>query len=451
MARIILNTFGSLGDLHPYLAIALELKRRGHQAVIATHGLYRERVEAMLLEFVPVRPNFDEWGDMTGVLRDAMDSRKGSRVVLMKLVLPWLRDSRDDLLQACRGADLLVDHVLTFSGPLVAEKLGIPRVSTTLQPMAMFSAHDPPVSPDLPWMAKLKVLGPWVWRGLWAVSRAVTRPLFRDVATLRAEMGLPATKRHPMLHGWSDELHLVLFSRELARPQPDWPKSAVQVGFPFHDRGDEGQGLPLSLEVFLRQGDPPLVFTLGSSAVYAAGNFYRAAAEAAHAMNRRAVLLVGEAGLNDVPGVPEIAHAPMGSRVVAVPYAPHSELMPRALATVHQGGVGTTGQAMRAGKPMLIVPFSHDQPDNAARCRALGIARILPRSQVSPAAFQHELAALLADGAIAGRARDVAARMKHEPGAAGAADAIEALLARKPGSSGPVARPAPVSWSASPS
>ena len=57
MARIVLNTFGSLGDLHPYLAIALELQRRGHQPVVATHGLYRARVEAMALEFAPVRPH----------------------------------------------------------------------------------------------------------------------------------------------------------------------------------------------------------------------------------------------------------------------------------------------------------------------------------------------------------------------------------------------------------
>lgn len=440
MARIILTTFGSLGDLHPYLAIALELKRRGHQAVVATHGLYRERIEAMQLEFVPVRPNFDEWGDMSGVLRDAMDARRGSKVVLFDLVLPYLRVSRDDLLQACRGADLVVDHVLTFTAPLVAEKLGLPRVSTTLQPMAMFSANDPPVSPEMPWLAKLKVLGPWAWHGLWAVARAVTAPFFREVASLRAEMGLPPSKRHPMLRNWSHDLHLVLFSRALAEPQPDWPPNAVQVGFPFHDRGDEGQGMPLALEVFLRQGEPPLVFTLGSSAVFAAGDFYRAAAAAANAMNRRAVLLVGEGGLNEVPGVPQIAHAPMGSRVVAVPYAPHSELMPRAAAIIHQGGVGTTGQAMRAGKPMLIVPWSHDQPDNADRCRQLGIARTLPRKEVSAAAFQRELGALLADTAMAQRARDVAARMKQEPGAAGAADAIEALLARKAGTA-PLAAP----------
>ncbi len=394
MARIILNTFGSLGDLHPYLAIALELKRRGHQAVIATHGLYRDRVEAMLLEFAPVRPHFDEWGDLSGVLRDAMDARRGSDVVLQKLVLPYLRQSRDDLLVACRGADLVVDHVLTFTSPLVAEKLGLPRVSTTLQPFAMFSRHDPPVAPAVAWLGRLRGLGPWPWRLLWALGRAVTRPWFREVDAMRSEMGLPPSDRHPMLQSHSDQLHLVLFSRELAPPQKDWPASAVQPGFPFHDRGVEGQGMPLALEVFLRQGDAPLVFTLGSSAVFAAGDFYIVAAAAARAMNRRAVLLVGEQGLNDVPGVPAISHAPMGERI-------------------------------------LVVPFSHDQPDNAERCRQLGIARTLKRTQVSAAAFQRELTALLADDRAAARAREVAGRMEQEPGAAGAADAIEALLAKR--------------------
>jgi MGT family glycosyltransferase len=429
MARIVLTTMGSLGDLHPYIAIALELQRRGHQPVIATHGLYRERVESLRLEFAAVRPNFEEWGDTTGVLREAMDERRGSKVVLHKLVLPYLRQSRDDLLVAARGADLIVDHVLTFTAPMVAEKLGIPRVSTTLQPLAMFSAHDPPVSPGVPWLRPLRDLGPAPWRLLWWIASLASRPWFRELAAIRAEMGLPPERAHPMFDARSRHLHLVLFSRELAAPQPDWPASAVQPGFPIHDRGGEGQGMPLALEVFLRQGEPPLVFTLGSSAVFAADDFYRAAAEAARKLGRRAVLLVGEHGLNDVPGVPPAAHAPAGERVVAVPYAPHSELLPRALAVVHQGGVGTTAQAMRAGRPMLVVPFSHDQPDNADRLRRLGVARVLRRAHVGAAALASELESLLADRALALRAAEVAERIKLEPGAAGAADAIERVLA----------------------
>ena len=234
MARIVLNTFGSLGDLHPYVAIALELKHRGHHPVVATHGLYRG------LEFAPVRPNGEDWDDPAGVIRDAMDAKRGSEVVLKQLVLPYLREGRDDLLAAARGADLIVDHVLAFAAPLVAESLQLPRVSTTLQPLAMFSRHDPPMTPATPWLASLRGLGPAAWGFLWWLARLGTQHYFRELAVLRREMSLPATKRHAMFDGASADLHLVLFSPELAAPQPDWPASAVQTGFPVDDRGGAG-------------------------------------------------------------------------------------------------------------------------------------------------------------------------------------------------------------------
>lgn len=430
MARIVLTTFGSLGDLHPYLALALELKRRGHVPVVATHSLYRSRAESMGLEFVPVRPQYEQFGDILEIMHEAMDERRGSEVVLKKLVLPYLRVSRDDLLAAAQGADLVVDHVLTFPAPLVCEALGIRRVSTTLQPMAMFSAHDPPLFPAAPWTSALSRFGPAPWRAFWNLGRFATRSWFRDIDGMRREMSLPPRREHPMFDGASADLHLVLFSRELMAPQPDWPPSAVQPGFPIHDRGEAGDGMPPALTRWLDAGTPPLVFTLGSSAVFTAGTFYDDAAAAARALGRRAVLLTGLDGLNPVSGVPLLDSAPLGEPVVAVPYAPHSEVMPRACAVIHQGGVGTTAQAMRSGRPMLVVPFSHDQPDNAMRCARLGIARVLPRKRISADAFVRELSALLADQHAAGQAARVAARMRTEPGAAGAVDAIEALLTR---------------------
>ena len=429
MARIVLNTFGSLGDLHPYLAIGLELKRRGHQPVIASHRLYRERVEAMKLEFAPIRPHHEDWGDSRALMHEAMDARHGSEVVLQKLVLPFLRQSYDDLYLACRGSHLVVYHTLTFTAPLVAAKLGLPRVSTTLQPMAMFSAFDPPYMPAMPPLGMLRGAGPLLWRPLWSLAKMTTRGWFRKLDEIRDSIDLPHDGRHPMFDGWSPDLHLVLFSKELGSRQPDWPKNAAQVGFPIHDRGMEGTGLPLALDVFLRQGEAPIVFTLGSSAVFAAGDFYSAAAEAARKLGKRAVLLTGEEGVNPVPGVPPVAHSTAGEPVVYAPYAPHSELLPRALATVHQGGVGTTAQALRAGKPMLVVPFSHDQPDNANRCKRLGVARVLKRERVNAATLATELELLLADKSAAQKAKEVGQRMKKESGAVAAVGEIERLLA----------------------
>ncbi len=126
---------------------------------------------------------------------------------------------------------------------------------------------------------------------------------------------------------------------------------------------------------FLDAGEPPIVFTLGSAAVWIADDFYAVSIAAARALGRRALLLAGE-NAADIR-----AHAPDGIGVFD--YAPHSAVMPRAGVIVHQGGVGTTAQALRAGRPMLVVPFGQDQPDNARRVVGLGVARTIPEGRLS--------------------------------------------------------------------
>ena len=108
--------------------------------------------------------------------------------------------------------------------------------------------------------------------------------------------------------------------------------------------------------------------------------------------------------------------------------APHQLLFPRAAAVVHQGGAGTLAQAVRAGRPMVVVPHAHDQPDNAFRMARLGVARIVrPRSYRAPR-VAHELERLLGEENYRARAAEVAATVRSEGGAASAAAAIGALL-----------------------
>ena len=101
--------------------------------------------------------------------------------------------------------------------------------------------------------------------------------------------------------GYSPYLNLALFSPALGRRQPDWPANTVVTGFPFYDRFAPGQGMPPELEEFLQAGAPPLVFTLGSSAVMLGDDFYVESARAAQVLGRRAVLLVGQEGWNRLP------------------------------------------------------------------------------------------------------------------------------------------------------
>jgi rhamnosyltransferase subunit B len=112
--------------------------------------------------------------------------------------------------------------------------------------------------------------------------------------------------------------------------------------------------------------------------------------------------------------------------VFVTEYAPYSELLPRAAATVHQGGVGTTAQALRSGKPMIVVPYSHDQPDNGMRVERLGVGRVIPRSRYRANRLAEELKLLLA-GEYAAAARATACEMEREDGVTAACEGLEAL------------------------
>jgi len=158
--RIVLTTFGSLGDLHPYIAVALGLQARGHEAVIATSGYYRQKIEALGLGFRAVRPDHPDPETGADLMRRSMDRRTGSEFVIREYMMSALRETYEDTLAAADGADLLVSHLLTFTTRLVAEKKGIPWASTFLQPLGLFSVYDPPVFPQVLSMAKLRFLGP---------------------------------------------------------------------------------------------------------------------------------------------------------------------------------------------------------------------------------------------------------------------------------------------------
>src|SRR5262249_56700315 len=174
---------------------------------------------------------------------------------------------------------------------------------------------------------------------------------------------------------------------------------------------------------FLDNGPPPIVFTLGSSAFWVAGNFYEDSIAAARALGRRALLLIGHSRNRPPKPLPE--------GVAAFEYAPYSKVLPRACAIVHQGGVGTTGQGLRSGRPVLILPHAHDQFDNAARVVRLGCGRVLPRPRYSVTTATNELRAILNNQNYAARAAEIGAIVRQENGASAAVDAIERVLTEK--------------------
>lgn len=420
MARIVLHTFGSFGDLHPYLALALGLKARGHQPVLATIEYYRPKVEGEGIEFAPVGPHLEPKGEL---INRIMHPTRGTEVLFGEVLVPALEACHEESMAALRGADLLVSHPLSLATVPAAVRLGVPWISSVLSPVSMFSCHDHSVYPRMEWLGRARWTGPWFYRLLQALGRLALGPMERPIRALWRAHGL-TPPAHPILHDQHSPAGvLALFSRALAAPEVDWPPKTTLTGFCFYDKIAPGAAIDPVLERFVGEGEPPLVYTLGSAAVLNPGDFFEQAAQATEILGRRAVLLTGP----DMQAVP--ARLPTGVR--AFPYAPFSALFPRAAAVIHQCGVGTTGQVLRAGVPSLAVPLSHDQFDNAARLERAGVARWLSRKYFTARRVARELEALLGDEAVRQRAAAAARVVAGEDGVATAVAAIEEHLARR--------------------
>lgn len=412
MSRILLSTFGSFGDLYPYLALGMELQQRGHGVTIATSAVYRDQVETLGLGFHRVRPDISL--DDREAIAYVMDARHGAER-LLRYLAAGARESYEDVLPAAERADIIGTHPATYASVLAAQKLRMPWFSTILAPLSLFSFYDAPVLAEAPWLPKLGFLGPGFLRAVSTLGMRQALAWMKPLLDLRRELGLgPAS--NPVFGGQhSPSLVLALFSRYLASPQPDWPPQTVVTGFAFYEHGT----LPLKLDHFLNGGPAPVVFTLGSSAVGAAGDFYRNSLEAVNRLGCRAVFLTG----SHPQGLPDV----LPQSVLCVGYAPHSLLFPRAAAIVHQGGIGTTAQALRSSRPMLVVPFAFDQFDNGNRARRLGVAEVLYRSRYTARRAEKLLRRLIEDASYSRAASAVGGKIRAENGCRCAADAIESL------------------------
>lgn len=205
---------------------------------------------------------------------------------------------------------------------------------------------------------------------MFGAARLGTKPWVQAVEKLRHEIGVPSLG-HPMFEGqYSPYGTLALFSPHFAAPKTDWPANTTATGFCFYDAKGYGNQPQENWQQWVNNGEAPVVFALGSAAVYEAEEFWKRSRAQVERISARGVFLSG-------------GHQPFGEEqlpenLLEVAYAPYSQLFPQAKFLVHQGGIGTTAQALRAGVPQIVVPHAHDQPDNAGRIKRLGVGVAIP-------------------------------------------------------------------------
>ena len=395
--RIAFASFGSLGDLHPLLAMAVAAKGRGHEVAVAASPNYEDNVRRAGVGFHPLRPAIP-WDPAR--LAYYFDMRRGPERLLREVAFADLADTHGDLRSASKAADLLVVGELLYTAPIVAEELGIPWLNVVLAPTSFLSASDPCVLAPAPFLYPFRHLGKWFHQLAYIAGRVQARMWARPYFRFRETLGFPPGPNPIFDAKHSPHGTLAMFPSFLAMAQADWPVKTLQAGFPFFEQPTR----PTDHIVadFLASGDPPVVFTLGSIVAHFETAFYRAACEAALSLNRRAILLTGR----------EATWVDKSNRnVLAVDYARLHEILPRSAAVVHAGGIGTCAEALRAGIPSLIIPFSFDQPDNASRMKRLGVADILSRHSMQPDRIASKLKRILNDPSFLDRARQYPAQI----------------------------------------
>ncbi len=386
--------------MHPFVSIALELSARGHDVTVITSAYFAPLLERVGLptvqfgtveQFDAIASNPRLWHRLHGLGVVATGVGLGISP-LYRLIEQ--EAARDDL--------VVVAHPLAFGARVAHETLAIPLVTVHLSPTSFWSLHETPVLAL--GLGSINALPRPLKRALLAVSdRLADRVIAPPVNRFRREIGLPPV-RHIVSRWWHSPQRVIgLFPDWFAAPQPDWPPQTTLTGFPLYDeRGVTA--VPPDLDEFLESaqaaGDPPIVFAPGSGNRQAR-RFFTAACDACRRLGRRGVLLT-----RYTDHLPRLL--PEGVR--RADYAPFSLVLPRAAALVHHGGIGTSAQALAAGRPQLVMPMTFDQPDNAARLQRLGVARTLPPKRFSGASVARELAALIESAIVARKCADVARR-----------------------------------------
>ncbi len=428
MARILIHTFGSSGDVNPFLALGLELRERGHDIRFSLTPSFADQARALGFDATGGGPDPDYDSDLVRrMLTPGRDITRPIRLLFEKVLIPSIAPATEALEPLVRDADLFLSHTIQLAAPVVAARTGVPWVSASPATVIYPSAGT-----DIPNVA-LRGL-PGALAGLsWAAGSVAFRSLDTLAAVEYAKLGAPPLRNVFAGGSYSRRLTLGLWSPAYFPRPSDWPDWLQVGGYarwdgPPDTSSEETSPGPASRSTLSfgkervqrdqQTGDAPLiVFTLGSSVVNDPRGFYETALEAIGPTDWRAVLLGAPEGLP----IPE----PMKGRVTAIRSVPYAEVFPQADAIVHQGGVGTTQAACFYGIPSVVVPRGFDQWENAAHVQRHGWGLRLRPQDFSSCALRLRLERLLADTTLQARVAGLGREMRAEPGPARAADLLE--------------------------
>ncbi len=402
--RIAVVAMDTRGGIVPYVALGLGLRRAGHDVRMVAPADFAPLLAEAGLPMAPLSGSVEEvLRASTGATeRGTMASMRFAAREMKPRIHAWTRET----LEACEGVDVVTGGVGGMVvGLSVAEKLGKPFIETQVQPVGTPTGAYPGVLVAGPrWLGS-----PGYRLGHELSEMALWMPFRGAMASARKEVlgltGRPsAADGQPVLYG---------FSRHVVPVPAQGNRKRYVTGYWFLSSPPTWSPPP-GLEAFLARGGPVVGIGFGSMVSDDPEAVTALVLGAVRSAGVRAVLVTGWGGLTSLPEADDVFVAE------ALPY---DWLFPRVAAVVHHGGAGTTGLALQAGVPAIVVPFTVDQPFWGSRVAALGVGPTpIPRKRLTQERLADALRRTVADEAMRARAAALGAQIRAEDGVAEAVE-----------------------------
>lgn len=411
--KIGMLTWGSHGDIRPFLALADGLQAAGHQVHLVitsleagTYDKVRSAVGARITVLTPhvlSAEQAEAVGQATYKIRDPMKQM----AALLRLAFAPAEDAMFEAAQRlCAESDLLVGHYFMHPLQIAAEYAGLPYVSVLLSHAGVPSDHVNPLG--------LSLFGKRGNRLLWWLTRALlNRTLLHYPDRLRRQLGMPPVCDIVSQVWVSPYLALVAVSAQICARQPDWPDTIQVCGFLDRPNCELEGMLPPALAGFLAAGEAPVYMTFGSwmpKDIEGQTTALRLLTDAARAANCRAIIQCSDwqsCGFSS------------DDRILYIAAAPHQQIFPHCLAILHHGGAGTTQSATLAGKPSIVVANISEQEHWGRELQRIGVAgKPAKRRSATAASLAAQIRRIRGTPAMAERAQAVAEAMRREEGVA---------------------------------
>ncbi len=421
--KILITTYGTLGDVQPYVALGKGLLHAGHQVILGTSERFRDFVEGHGLTF----------GHMDDGLLAIIDTNQGRTMLenttnifdvvkqnikmgkqIKPLQIAQLRETWE--LAKSVNPDFILYHPKTGAAPHIAEKLGIGCALVTPIPLLVPTSEWP-----FPVLPRVK-LGGWYNRLSYTIITALSGIfLGKYIKNFRHDIGLKSSTKFDLLkNGDGHDIPVLHILSEAVLPRPsDWPTSAYMTGYCFLDREKDWKP-PSDLQDFLDAGPPPVYVGFGSMAGRNPQQLASTVIEALQRAEVRGIVATGWGGLN--PGA-------LPDSIMEIESVPHDWLFPRVSAVVHHGGAGTTAAGLRSGRPSVIVPFFGDQPFWGRLVHVLGAGtKPIPRKKLTAEQLAAAIKEAKSNPDLVKKAEEIGGKIRQQDGIGNAITVIEQIM-----------------------